>query len=344
MYLVFFLLLKLYFVISVDPMLYRATPVSLDSFNFEEYRETATLHAEHVFVLLLFDGKDELYDIMGKVNRHFLQVPLALLFIGSFSVDAEQKHSYNVSERLFYKHKHNSDVWGLIPKQYITFEHLVGLLDYYIKETSLEVEKKINNLKNWDSQKSDSTYVSDVYEVSKLLRETGDYKRAGEYQRKLRDILSHTPSENKLDINLMLYAVGHDYFDPLGAIRIYFLSFLFSIIVAFDGGYYSDDSKEFHKLQLELYFSYLLSWKNSDLKHHFPIIRSLVQPGDVVIECGVRNMIAVFAFLAGNPKKYIGVDLFEPSFKNYFLARRYALELNIDFEFIRGMCIYYLRY
>lgn len=85
----------------------------------------------------------------------------------------------------------------------------------------------------------------------------------------------------------------------------------------------------------------LVRWEDSDLKGHFPLLRSLVEPGDVIVECGVRNMVAVFAFLAGNPKRYVGVDLFFPSFKNYFLASRYASQLNIEFEFKQGKLIFY---
>ena len=54
-------------------------------------------------------------------------------------------------------------------------------------------------------------------------------------------------------------------------------------------------------------YATVLTDNDSDLKLHMPLLRSLVEPNDVVIECGTRNMIAVFAFLLASPKHYIGI-------------------------------------
>ena len=51
----------------------------------------------------------------------------------------------------------------------------------------------------------------------------------------------------------------------------------------------------------------------SDINEHLPTIKKYTEECDSVLELGVRWIVAAYAFLAGNPKKYVGMDLDEPS-------------------------------
>lgn len=49
----------------------------------------------------------------------------------------------------------------------------------------------------------------------------------------------------------------------------------------------------------------------SDINEHLPTIKALCEGIKHVTEMGVRSCIATWAFLAANPKNYVGIDLFE---------------------------------
>ena len=44
----------------------------------------------------------------------------------------------------------------------------------------------------------------------------------------------------------------------------------------------------------------------SDINEHLPIIKKYTEECDSILELGVRWIVAAYAFLAGNPKKYVG--------------------------------------
>ena len=73
----------------------------------------------------------------------------------------------------------------------------------------------------------------------------------------------------------------------------------------------------------------------SDINEHLPIIKKYTEECDSVLELGVRWVVAAYAFLAGNPKKYVGMDLDEPSRwgADLELLKRGAKQRGIDFEF-----------
>ena len=73
----------------------------------------------------------------------------------------------------------------------------------------------------------------------------------------------------------------------------------------------------------------------SDINEHLPIIKKYTEECDSVLELGVRWVVAAYAFLAGNPKKYVGMDLDNPTKwgANLELLQKGAEQRGIDFEF-----------
>lgn len=73
--------------------------------------------------------------------------------------------------------------------------------------------------------------------------------------------------------------------------------------------------------------------KPGDINEHFDTLKKYSLECSHITEMGVRNVVSTWAFLAANPKKYIGID-FLPC--PYELAGFLAKERGIDFTFIQG--------
>jgi hypothetical protein len=79
-----------------------------------------------------------------------------------------------------------------------------------------------------------------------------------------------------------------------------------------------------------------LSKTPSDINEHLTTLKRYAEECDVVIEMGVRGIVSTWAFLAGNPKKLISLDLYNPSTFGGNLQEVYeaAGEAGIDFDFV----------
>lgn len=81
-----------------------------------------------------------------------------------------------------------------------------------------------------------------------------------------------------------------------------------------------------------------------DINEHLPTLRRYTEECDVVIEMGVRSIVSTWAFLLGQPKKLISVDIVhpktyinhDPSGCNLDLVYEIAEERAIGFEFIEA--------
>jgi cephalosporin hydroxylase len=51
----------------------------------------------------------------------------------------------------------------------------------------------------------------------------------------------------------------------------------------------------------------------SDINEHLPTLKKYTEECDSVLELGVRWVVAAWAFLAGKPKHYVGLDISHPS-------------------------------
>jgi cephalosporin hydroxylase len=76
----------------------------------------------------------------------------------------------------------------------------------------------------------------------------------------------------------------------------------------------------------------------SDINEHLPTLKKYTEECESVLELGVRWIVAAYAFLAGNPKKYVGLDLDHPEVHgaDVELLRRGAEQRGIDFTMIVG--------
>jgi hypothetical protein len=74
----------------------------------------------------------------------------------------------------------------------------------------------------------------------------------------------------------------------------------------------------------------------SDINEHLETLKKYTEECEVVIEMGVRKICSTWAFLAGNPKKLISLDLYNPIHFGGNLQEVYdaALLGEIDFTFI----------
>lgn len=81
----------------------------------------------------------------------------------------------------------------------------------------------------------------------------------------------------------------------------------------------------------------------SDINEHIPTLRKYTEECEVVIEMGVRWIVSTWAFLAGNPKKLISLDLYNPSRFGANLDEVYkAVEsTDINFEFVEQSSLTY---
>lgn len=79
-----------------------------------------------------------------------------------------------------------------------------------------------------------------------------------------------------------------------------------------------------------------LSKTPSDINEHLETLKKYTQECDIVIEMGVRSIVSTWAFLAGNPKKLVSLDLYNPSHFGANLQEVYdaAVDAGIDFTFV----------
>jgi hypothetical protein len=81
----------------------------------------------------------------------------------------------------------------------------------------------------------------------------------------------------------------------------------------------------------------------SDINEHLETLKKYTEECDIVIEMGVRSIVSTWAFLAGNPKKLISLDLFNPVDFGANLQEVYDAALNsgIDFSFVQKDSLVY---
>jgi hypothetical protein len=82
---------------------------------------------------------------------------------------------------------------------------------------------------------------------------------------------------------------------------------------------------------------YELSNTISDINEHLGTLKKYTEECDFVVEMGVRKIVSTWAFLAGNPKKMISLDLYHPIHFGGDLeeVQIAASEAGIDFQFIK---------
>jgi hypothetical protein len=75
----------------------------------------------------------------------------------------------------------------------------------------------------------------------------------------------------------------------------------------------------------------------SDINEHLPVLKKYSEECDIIVELGVRTIVSTWAFLLGNPKKLISVDIKHPSeYKSNDLSivEEISKEMGIEFDFI----------
>lgn len=79
-----------------------------------------------------------------------------------------------------------------------------------------------------------------------------------------------------------------------------------------------------------------LSEIRSDINEHLVTLKKYTEECDTVVEMGVRSIVSTWAFLAGNPKKLISLDLYNPAKFGGNLQEVYdaANATEIDFSFV----------
>src|SRR4051812_45847999 len=78
----------------------------------------------------------------------------------------------------------------------------------------------------------------------------------------------------------------------------------------------------------------------SDINECFPLIRHSVEPGDRVIELGVRDCVSTWALLANLPRSLISVDVVRPPDKNLIEVGEAADREGVRFRFIQDDSTY----
>jgi hypothetical protein len=86
-----------------------------------------------------------------------------------------------------------------------------------------------------------------------------------------------------------------------------------------------------------------LSKTPSDINEHLETLKRYTEECDIVIEMGVRRICSTWAFLAGNPKKLISLDLYNPVHFGGNLQEVYDAVSNteIDFSFVEQDSLIY---
>lgn len=83
---------------------------------------------------------------------------------------------------------------------------------------------------------------------------------------------------------------------------------------------------------IEEHFNYKKSLP-SDINEHMVTLRKYSSECEHITEMGVRDVVSTWAFLAGKPKKYVGIDINKSPIE---LAQELATNEGIDFVFIQG--------
>lgn len=86
-----------------------------------------------------------------------------------------------------------------------------------------------------------------------------------------------------------------------------------------------------------------LSDRPSDINEHLHTLKKYTEECNTVVEMGVRSIVSTWAFLAGNPKKLISLDLYNPAKFGGNLEEVYdaVKETNIDFSFVENSSLNY---
>lgn len=83
---------------------------------------------------------------------------------------------------------------------------------------------------------------------------------------------------------------------------------------------------------IEQFFEYEKN-RRSDINEHLETIKRYSQECQHITEMGVRNVVSTWAFLSGNPKTYVGVDILPCPIEK---AEQLAKERGIDFSFVQA--------
>lgn len=73
----------------------------------------------------------------------------------------------------------------------------------------------------------------------------------------------------------------------------------------------------------------------SDINEHLETFKRYSQESDIIVEMGVRGIVSTWAFMMGQPKKLIGIDITHPREfgGNIDEVYRLAKENNIEYDF-----------
>ena len=74
----------------------------------------------------------------------------------------------------------------------------------------------------------------------------------------------------------------------------------------------------------------------SDVNLNFPMIREAVEPGDIVVELGVRKCVSTWALLANKPQTLLSVDVVMPPEETLIEVGETAQKEGIKFRFIHN--------
>ena len=74
----------------------------------------------------------------------------------------------------------------------------------------------------------------------------------------------------------------------------------------------------------------------SDINEHLVTLKKYTEECETVVEMGVRSIVSTWAFLAGNPRKLISLDLYNPTKFGGNLQEVYdaVSQTGIDFSFV----------
>ena len=77
---------------------------------------------------------------------------------------------------------------------------------------------------------------------------------------------------------------------------------------------------------------------SSDINEHLPTLRDLATDCKHVTEMGVRYIVSTWAFIEGNPKTLVSIDIKHPSYYGGDISEveRVCTEKGIDFTFIES--------
>lgn len=91
-----------------------------------------------------------------------------------------------------------------------------------------------------------------------------------------------------------------------------------------------------HKYKIMITQKYkILKEQPSDINEHLDTLKRYAEECDIVVELGTGLTISTWAFLAAKPKKFITVDINQPTDSiNFNELTNEAKNLNVDFEFI----------